>query len=107
MNRKQLSKLKRELTDKRKSPYGIKSQVLIGIAKRLGRELCDRGSEPNYVRKVDPALSPPLSIPNHSVDLKPNTARSIIDQLLDDVDEWEIYFNESDSEDNNEEDGDE
>jgi hypothetical protein len=41
-------------------------------------------------------LSPPLSIPNHSSDVKPGTARSIIDALLNDVNEWELALDQED-----------
>lgn len=42
---------------------------------------------------------PPLSIPGHTRDLKPGTARSIIDILLNDVDDWEIYLLEAEDDD--------
>jgi hypothetical protein len=41
---------------------------------------------------------PPLSIPNHG-DLKIGTARSIVNTLLNDVDEWEIYLKENEDND--------
>lgn len=71
------------------------SRTLQTYAKAVGRQLENRGKEPNWVRKVDPALSPPLSIPDHGADLKAGTARSIIDQLLADLDEWEQYLDQN------------
>ena len=99
MNRKSLTKLKRELTEIRKSPYNRKSKDFISIATQLGRAIDSRGKEPTYVRSRDPALSPPLSIPNHTGDIKPGTARSIIDALLNDIDEWELTLDREDEND--------
>lgn len=93
MDSKNLSKIERDLNNLLRSPGGIKSNTLISIAKKLGRVIDNRGKEPTYVRAKDPSLSPPLSIPNHKgKDLKTGTARSIIDALLNDVDEWKLYF---------------
>lgn len=82
-----------------KSPFNRKADDFISIAKQLGRTKSNRGKEPTYTRDRDPMLSPPLSIPNHPGDLKPGTARSIIDALLSDVDDWEIYLLENDDDD--------
>lgn len=79
-----------------KSPHNRRPEVFISIAKQLGRTKANRGKEPNYTRERDPSLSPPLSIPNHSGDVKPGTARSIIDALLSDIDDWEIHLSEKD-----------
>lgn len=98
MNPKALKKIKRQLEEMRKSPFNRKPDDFISIAKQLGRALDNRGKEPTYVRESDPALSPPLSIPNHSGDVKPGTARSIIDALLSDVDDWELHITESNDE---------
>ncbi len=92
MSPKNLAKLKKQLREMRKSPQGRRSSDFISIAKKLGRKLDSRGKEPNYVRASDPSLTPPLSIPNHSVELKVGTALSIIDALLNDVDDWEIFL---------------
>lgn len=89
MNNKKLSGLKKELAGLRKSAGGISPQILVSIAKRLGRKKFSRGKEPTYIREEDPYLTP-LSIPGHNKDLKTGTAISIIDTLLSDVDEWEI-----------------
>ena len=98
MTPKALKKIKRQLDEMRKSPFNRKSDDFVSIAKQLGRALDNRGKEPTYVRGSDPALSPPLSIPNHSGDVKPGTARSIIDALLSDVDDWELHIMERDDE---------
>jgi hypothetical protein len=92
MTPNRLKKLKLELKELRRSPQGRSSADFVRLAEALGRELWKRGSEPNYVRKKDPALAPPLSIPWHPKDMPIGTARSIIDQLLSDCDDWEIYF---------------
>lgn len=94
MDKKKLKKLKKELGEMRKSPQGRKADELITIATQLGRKRENRGKEPTYVREINPELSPPLSIPNHTGDMKTGTARSIIDALLDDVGEWELYLSE-------------
>lgn len=99
MNAKTLKKIKRQLKEMEKSPFNRKPEIFISIAKQLGRTLANRGKEPNYTRGRDPALSPPLSIPNHPGDVKPGTARSIIDALLSDVDDWEIHLAESSDDD--------
>ena len=74
------------------SPQGRRSADFVRIANQLGRVRDNRGSEPNYVREDDPSLSPPLSIPGHTADLKVGTARSIINALLSDVDEWKLHL---------------
>ena len=81
------------------SPQGRKPSEFQSIAKQLGRSLCSRGKEPNYVRIEPPVFTTPLSIPNHKPSLKPGTARSIINALMNDVDTWEIYLNEQDDND--------
>lgn len=93
MDKKKLKKLRQELTAMRRSPQNRKAADLQALAKKVGRVPDNRGKEPTWVRKKDPALSPPLSIPDHGgVDLKSGTARSIIDQLLSDLDDWELFM---------------
>lgn len=99
MNLKNLRKIKWQLLSMRKAPQGRKAVELEVIAKQLGRYRDSRGKEPTYVRTREPSLSPPLSIPGHARDLKPGTARSIIDILLNDVDDWEIYLLEAEDDD--------
>jgi hypothetical protein len=100
MNEKTLKKIKNELLSLQKSPHGLKADVLISIAKKLGRTKDNRGKEPTYVRGFDPSLSPPLSIPSHgSKDMKVGTAKNIINMLLDDVSEWELFLFENENND--------
>lgn len=94
MNKKAIAKLKAELTQMRQNFAPVPSRKLARYAQAVGRELDRRGKEPNWVRKRDPALSPPLSIPRHSQEVKAGTARSIIDALLDDLDDWLLYLQE-------------
>lgn len=99
MSPKLLKKLKTRLREMRKSPFGLRADEFVSIAKQLGRVKDNRGKEPTYVRESDPTLSPPLSIPGHPGDIKPGTARSIIDSLLDDLDEWDIHLQQTTDED--------
>jgi hypothetical protein len=104
MNVKSLRKIKSQLQGMRKSPQGRSAGDFESIAKQLGRYKDPRGKEPTYVRTRDPALSPPLSIPKHSGDMRIGTAISIIDALLSDVDDWEIYLQEVEDDDANNDD---
>lgn len=92
MNPKNLAKLKKQLQEMRRSPQGRKASDFVSIAKQLGMARDSRGKEPTYVRESDPSLTPPLSIPGHTGDLKVGTAVSIIDALLSSVDDWEIFL---------------
>lgn len=100
MNEKSLKKIKRELEALARSPQNRNYKDFVSLAKQLGRTEDKRGKEPTFVRLREPALSPPLSIPKHSGDMKIGTARSIIEALLSDVDDWEIYMSESEDKDN-------
>lgn len=95
MTPKALKKIKQQLKGLQKSPQNHNYKDFVALALQLGRVKDNRGKEPTYVRVSDPRLSPPLSIPKHSGDMKPRTAKSIIDALLSDVDEWELYFAEN------------
>jgi hypothetical protein len=53
------------------------------LAIRLGRKRHPKGKEPTYFNEILPDL-PPLSIPGHGGDLKPGTAKNILDQLDED-----------------------
>lgn len=100
MNKKKLDQLRRELEEARRSPHGRKAAFFEGYAKRLGR-VFKSGTEPTWVRVRDPALSPPLSIPHHSKAMKSGTARSIIDAMLSDCDDWDAYLLLNDEEETN------
>ena len=89
MNKKKLIKIEQLLRGWRQSPRGIRSDDLVGVAEKLGRVRSKRGLHPTYVRETDPRLRP-LSIPAHPGDLKVKTCITIIDALLDDVDEWKL-----------------
>jgi len=92
MQKQKLVKIEQELRHLRQNCVGLKPRDLIRLAKQLGRrKKPGNTNEPTYIRKLDPALSPPLSIPKHA-SLKQGTARSIINALLDDVDEWKQFI---------------
>ncbi len=99
MKKDTLKRLRKELRQLRSNFAPLDSNVLEGFASAVGRQKENRGKEPTWVRKMDPHLSPPLSIPNHSKDIKARTARSIIDQLLADLDEWEQFFDQQEDDD--------
>ncbi|MBV6322991.1 hypothetical protein [Duganella violaceipulchra] len=92
MTPKHLAKIKKTLLAMQRSPRGHKSVEFEGLARALGRQPDNRGKEPTYMRRKDPELARPLSIPAHSVDVRVGTAASIIDALLDDVVQWEAYL---------------
>lgn len=95
MNLAVLKRLRAELKQLRSNFAPVNSNVLEKYASAVGRQKENRGKEPTWVRKLDPHLSPPLSVPNHSKDVKAGTARSIIDQLLADIDEWEQFIDQN------------
>ena len=106
MNQRKLAKLRTALRAHRLNPIGIRPRELVSIASKLGRtKKSGFTNEPTYVRTRDPQLTPPLSIPAHS-ELKPGTARSIIDALLDDCDDWEQYLLEHGDDSGNDDDDD-
>ena len=88
MNHRKLNKIKQDI-DGFRTRGGIRSSELESLAKRLGRDKSDRGKEPTWVNKQFPYLRP-LSIPHHgSRDLNKFTARGILAQLEEDVEQWE------------------
>lgn len=100
---KVVKKVKKELSALLECPSGTSSDDLEAFAKKLGRKQKNRGKEPTWVREDNPRFTFPLSIPNHSGGkLKNGTARSIIDQLLSDCDQWELELNEEDNGDDDE-----
>ncbi len=74
MNRNKLAKLRKKLEALRKRG-GVKSREVEDLAKALGRKLHNRGKEPNWVNTELPNARP-LSIPNHTKDLKKGTLKS-------------------------------
>jgi hypothetical protein len=87
-----LAKIRRTLLEMQRNPRGHKSVEFEGLARALGRQRDNRGKEPTYMRRRDPELARPLSIPAHSTDVRIGTAMSIIDVLLADVAQWEAYL---------------
>jgi len=87
MDTRKLAKLKGELKSKRRSPQ--KAKDLESFAKKLGRELMGkRGKEPVWVSRE--FLLPPVSIPHHGGrDMAIGTKNAILDQLEEDILEWE------------------
>lgn len=83
-----LKKLRAELEQLR-AAGSIRSSDMQGFAQRLGRSLYDRGKHPTLVNLNFPDLRP-VSIPSHSTPLKKHTARSILDQLEEDLESWEL-----------------
>lgn len=86
MNPKKVDKLRREIEGLRRKG-GVKGRELQKIAKAVGRKLGQRGKEPTWVSEQFPRR--PLSIPGHPGDLNKNTARDILEQLGQDLDEIE------------------
>ncbi len=88
MNRKKLGNLIREMKQMRRAPQSARS--LESLASRLRRKkYTKRGKEPLWVSDEFPHL-PPVAIPHHGGrDLAPGTRDSILDQLEDDVHEWD------------------
>ena len=99
MTPKALAKVRDKLESMLRSPRGLKSRDLESIAQKLGRTRAKRGSEPTWVREDQPLLTPPLSIPHHSADMPPGTAKSVIEALLSDADEWDLFLIENPPED--------
>ncbi len=86
MNQRKLANLRKEIESLRRKG-GIKGREVRKIAQAVGRELGQRGKEPTWVSKRFPTR--PLSIPGHPGDLNRNTARNILNQLEQDLDEIE------------------
>ncbi|MDE2157027.1 MAG: hypothetical protein KGJ32_14240 [Xanthomonadaceae bacterium] len=95
MTPRKLKKIKATLEQIQASPVGVRYKALVSLAEKLGRTKSNRGKEPTYVREDAPELSPPLSIPKHAGDMKRGTVLSIVEALLSDVDEWELFLMEN------------
>lgn len=92
MTPKHLAKIKKTLLAMQRNPRGHKSVEFEGLARALGRQRDNRGKEPTYMRRENPELARPVSIPSHHFDVTVGTATSIISALLDDVSVWEAYL---------------
>ena len=100
MDRKKLLKLSRKLDGFRKRG-GIKAKKLEGLAKAVGRKEHKRGKEPTWVSAVLPNRVP-ISIPSHgSKDLNRFTARKILDELEEDIDQLEKQLGQEEGEKSN------
>ena len=99
---KAVRKARRELEGLLRNPASATSDLLQTYAAKLGRKKKDRGKEPTWVREDNPKFTFPLSIPDHSEPLKKRTARSIIDSLLSDCDQWLQELDEEEDGENNE-----
>ena len=72
-----------------RSRGGVRSSELQRLARRLGRTLSPRGKHPTWVSRLLPAATP-LSIPDHGgKELNRYTARAILDQMEQDLNELE------------------
>jgi hypothetical protein len=88
MDFKRLNTLKRRHVALRKGA-DITRRALVSLAKSFGRKPSPRGKEPTYVSEFF-ALRP-LAIPSHRI-IKEYTAKSILDQLEEDIFQWEEYL---------------
>jgi hypothetical protein len=88
MNRKKLNKARQKLAElRRSSPKAIEIQRL---AKQLGRKKINRGKEPTWENEHFPHLRV-LTIPDHGGrELPVGTKNSILIQLEDDVNCWDL-----------------
>jgi hypothetical protein len=105
MNRKKLRKLRQEIARMRRAPQ--KAQPLESLAQALGRKLANRGKEPVWVSTEFDDLYP-VSIPRHGARIVSiGTKNSILDQLEDDVQAWDMSLEdeEGSDDDTNEESG--
>jgi len=95
MNFKSLERIRRRLEDYRAAPANIPSGELVKVAKSLGRRRKKkRRGEPIYISTIFPQLSP-LRIPSHPGALPRYTALSVLNQLDEDILQWEEYLGKS------------
>jgi antitoxin HicB len=89
MNRKKLTRLRREWEQMWRSPQ--KASTLSGLAERLGRTRVKRGKHPMWESHFDHLYV--LSIPYHGQrDLPPGTRNAILDQLEADLIAWDEWL---------------
>jgi predicted RNA binding protein YcfA (HicA-like mRNA interferase family) len=93
VNPRKLAKIRRDIDGLRQRLATIKGRELESIVKRLGRRLAGgRGKEPAWISDELPHRNP-ITIPRHGGrDLRPKTARSIIEQCELDLDELEKKY---------------
>jgi hypothetical protein len=87
MSLAKIRKLRSEIEALRNKGW-VKTAELEALARRLGRRRAKRGKEPTW---ISDELSDrrPVSIPSHPGDVNRFTARSILDQLEGDLDQYE------------------
>jgi len=88
MDSKKLNTLKRRHVALRNGA-DITRRALVSLAKSLGRRLAPRGKHPIYVNEF--FRLNPLPIPSHRI-IPEYTAKSILDQLEEDIFQWEEYL---------------
>jgi uncharacterized Zn finger protein len=94
VNPKKLAKLKRDIGRLRQRLTTIKGRELESIATRLGRRLeGGKGKEPPWISDELPYRNP-ITIPRHggNKDLRPKTAKNILEQFELDLDELEQKY---------------
>ena len=92
MNFKKLAKIHERLSQARRSPQ--RAHDLERIAKKLGRNLVDRGKEPTWESADFPHLRP-ITIPRHgSKDVSPFVQKTVLNQLELDIFAWIEFCNE-------------
>jgi hypothetical protein len=95
MNRRKLSKLRREWEQMWRSPQ--KASALSSLARRLGRTRVNRGKHPMWESKFEHLFV--LSIPDHGQkDLPPGTRNVILNELENDLLAWDEWLSEHEGE---------
>lgn len=90
MDETTLRKIETEIDNLRNRLGNIRERELVSLAKKLGRERFNRGSEPTYIMRQLPGRYP-LAIPGHR-DIKRGTAKKILDVLEEDVFAWREWL---------------
>jgi hypothetical protein len=87
MDRRKLDKLQREIERMRRA--SVRASDVQSIARKLGRQIVNRGKEPMW-DNIELPGQPVLAIPSHGgKDLSPGVKNSVLDQLEDDILAWE------------------
>ena len=85
INKQKLAEIREEIEALRSASRSIRSNDLVSLAKKLGRERVVRGKHPQYSSTLLPNRNP-ISIPAHPGTLKVGTALKILDELEVDAD---------------------
>lgn len=88
MDRKKLEKLRREIERMRRA--SVRAADVQAVARKLGREIVNRGKEPVWDNRELPN-QPVVAIPCHGGgrDLSPGVKHQLLDYLEDDILAWE------------------